>query len=185
VVVTITPAPGAPDHTVFNGYLVVTSGVGDVYRVPYAGFNGDYQSIPILTPATAGFPWLARFSASGFFMNQPGGATYSLVGGDVPYVLAHFDHQSYRVRLTVQHVATGQVIGRALYIEYMPRNPGPNSVFALSWDGSVETAFGSFPVPDGQYRLILSVLKPLGQNSNPAHYETWTSPIVTIVRGAT
>jgi hypothetical protein len=37
-------------------------------------------------------------------------------------------------------------------------------------------------VPDGTYYVKLSVLKALGDQSNPAHWETWTSPIITIAR---
>ena len=85
--VTITPLPAAPDHTVFNGYVVATPAAGgSVYRVPYAGFKGDYQSIQILRPTPAGFPWLAKLEA-GALLNQPSGATYSLAGDDVPYVI--------------------------------------------------------------------------------------------------
>jgi subtilisin family serine protease len=181
--VTITPQAGAPDHLVFNGYLIFTPSAGeDVYRVPYAGFKGDYQSIPILAPTPAGFPWLVKVNSTGALINQPGGATYTLQGDDLPWIAVHLDHQSYRVRMTVVHEATGVLLGRALYLDYVPRNPGPASFSVFGWDGSIETGLASVDVPDGRYRIILSVLKPLGENDNPAHYETWTSPVITIAR---
>ena len=181
--VTITPLPGAPDATVFNGYLVFTPMAGgDVYRVPYAGFKGDYQSIPVLTPTTAGVPWLAKLSSTGMLANQPDGATYSMTGIDIPFIVTHFAHQSYRMRMTVQHVATGLMVGRAVYLDYVPRNSTPNGLFVFQWDGSVEAGLGALRLPDDQYRMILTVLKPLGNNLNPAHYETWTSPVITIAR---
>ena len=37
-------------------------------------------------------------------------------------------------------------------------------------------------VPDGQYKLIVKVLNALGDADNPAHWETWTSPTITIDR---
>ena len=37
-------------------------------------------------------------------------------------------------------------------------------------------------VPNGQYVVKVSVLKALGDESNPAHWETWTSPVITIAR---
>jgi minor extracellular serine protease Vpr len=37
-------------------------------------------------------------------------------------------------------------------------------------------------VPNGAYRLELSVLKALGDRSNPAHFEHWSSPTITIAR---
>jgi subtilisin family serine protease len=181
--VTISPPAGAPTGAVFDGYLVFTATSGGaVYRVPYAGFKGDYQSIPILTPTTASFPWLAKLLPTGTFENRPNGATYSMTGDDIPFILAHFDHPSYRLRMTVQHVATGLILGRADYSDYRPRNASPTAATLFVWDGSVETGFGWLLLPDGDYRIVLSVLKPLGDNLNPAHYETWTSPVITIAR---
>jgi hypothetical protein len=37
-------------------------------------------------------------------------------------------------------------------------------------------------LPDGQYVVRFTVLKALGDESNPAHVETWWSPVVTIDR---
>jgi hypothetical protein len=183
--VTFTASPAAPDQTVFNGYLVATADPGGaVYRVPYAGFKGDYQSIQILRPTPAGFPWLAKLAQT-TIINQPNGATYSFVNGDIPYIVAHFDHQFYRARMTIEHVATGLTIGRAGYEEYFPRNASPTAAFLFAWDGTVETGVGFLTLPNGQYRLVLSILKPLGENENPAHYETWTSPVITVARGGT
>ena len=84
--------------------LTPTDG-GRVYRVPYAGFVGDYQTIPVLLPTANGFPWLAKL-AGGTFTNQPAGATYSLVGDDVPQFLLHFEHQAQRFRMEVTQIKT-------------------------------------------------------------------------------
>ena len=43
-------------------------------RVPYTGYNGDYQAIVALTPTPAGFPWLAKIVGPNL-VNQPGGAS--------------------------------------------------------------------------------------------------------------
>jgi hypothetical protein len=37
-------------------------------------------------------------------------------------------------------------------------------------------------VPDGDYVVILTVRKALGDDNNPDHVETWTSPVFTIDR---
>ena len=57
---TITPATG-PKYGQYGGYIVLTpQGGGQVYRVPFAGFVGDYQGIQAVTPSGIyGFPWLA------------------------------------------------------------------------------------------------------------------------------
>ena len=36
--------------------------------------------------------------------------------------------------------------------------------------------------PNGVYTVKVSVLKALGDQSNPAHWETWTSPVITLAR---
>src|SRR5262249_9849509 len=87
--VTITADPALPDKSLYGGYIVATpEGGGQVYRVPYAGFKGDYQSIQVITPTANGFPWLAKLSG-GFLTKQPAGATYSLAGDDIPFILVH------------------------------------------------------------------------------------------------
>lgn len=37
-------------------------------------------------------------------------------------------------------------------------------------------------MPDGTYAVTFSILKALGDERNPADWETWTSPPVTIDR---
>ena len=62
VTATITPAT-APVNGQYGGYIVFTpQGDGQVYRVPFAGFVGDYQGITMLTAGpvpTVPMPWLA------------------------------------------------------------------------------------------------------------------------------
>ena len=62
--------------------------------------------------------------------------------------------------------------------EYVGRNSTPTGFFAFSWDGT--TSLGT--QPDGTYILRLSVLKALGDAGNPAHWETWDSPALTLDR---
>jgi hypothetical protein len=38
------------------------------------------------------------------------------------------------------------------------------------------------PVPNGAYRIEMSVLKALGDPHDPAHFENWTSPEFFISR---
>lgn len=179
--VTIT-APAGPVKGLYGGYLVLTpEGGGAPYRVPYAGFVGDYQSIPVLTPTANGFPWLAKLIGPSFF-NQPGGASYTLAGDDVPYILLHLDHQVRRLRLEVFDAVTGKAWHRALDIEYVTRNTTATGFFSISWDGTTTAGKKIYTVPNGQYIIKLSVQKALGDDENPAHWETWVSPPITIQR---
>lgn len=179
--VTITPTTG-PAGGMYGGYIVLTpQGGGAVYRVPYAGFIGDYQSKVVLTPTGNGFPWLARLVGTSYF-NQPAGATYSFVGGDIPYFLVHFDHQARRARFEVFDAGTGRAWHRAIDEEYLPRNSTATSFFAFAWDGTTRNGSRINVVPNGQYVVRLSVLKALGDENDPAHWETWTSPVITVAR---
>ena len=182
--VTITPDPTAPDKGLYGGYIVVTpsAGGGEVLRVPYAGFKGDYQSIQILAPTPFNFPALGRQNADGSFNLVPGG-TFTLVGAtQQPNVLYHLDHQARTLTIDVVN-AKGKTLGRAHDLEYLARNSTSTGFFALAWDGSYRQHGNKLKqAPDGQYTLVLSVKKPLAEKQNAAHTETWTSPTFTIDR---
>jgi hypothetical protein len=191
VTATINPATG-PALGQYGGYIVLTPvDGGRVYRVPFAGFIGDYQAITVLTPTANAFPWLAKLAA-GTFTNQPSGATYTLQGDDVPFFLVHFEHQAARFLMEVTEIRTdkkgvkkkGRSWHKILDERYFGRNSTSSTFFSFAWDG--ETFHGSgkktFTVPDGDYVVTLSVLKALGEEDNPAHTETWESPLITINR---
>lgn len=180
--VTITANPALADRSLYGGYIVLTEhGGGRVYRVPYAGFKGDYQSIQALTPTTFGFPWLAR-RVDTAFVNQPEGGTFTLVGDDIPFILVHLDHQVRRLRAEVFEADGGRARHRAFEFQYVGRNSTSTSFFAIPWDGSTVRGTQTVEVPDGSYIIRLSVQKALGDDDDPAHWETWTSPVITIDR---
>jgi subtilisin family serine protease len=179
--VTITANPTLPDRSLYGGYLVLTArGSSEVTRVTYAGFKGDYQAIRVLTPTTRGFPWLAKRSGALYF-NQPGGASYSMQGIDIPYFIVHLDHQSRLLRATVES-ASGKDWHRAFQLEYLPRSTSASSAFIYAWDGKTSAAQKTYTVPNGDYRLTITVVKALGDENNPADVETWTSPPITVAR---
>lgn len=186
--VTIT-APASPDRGQYGGYIAITSSRGETVRVPYAGFVGDYQSIPALTAGGNAFPWLAKLTACDRFVeldctmgasyrNQANGATFGLKDGfDRPYFLVHLDHQVRSLVLEVADAKTGAAVGTALTVDYLPRNSTSTGFFAFTWDGTLESGAR---VPDGTYRVTIKVLKALGDAGNPAHWESWSSPDVRI-----
>ena len=182
--VTITPptASSIPAGGQYGGYLVFTPDDGSaILRVPYAGYVGDYQARQVLVPTANGFPWLAKLSGSSYF-NQPGGATYDMVGNNIPFFLIHLDHQSRRMRMNVVAAGSGKSWHRALEDEYLGRNSSATGFFAFTWDGITTAGNKSYIVPNGQYIVKLSVLKALGDENNPAHWERWDSPVITIAR---
>jgi minor extracellular serine protease Vpr len=177
--VTVTPNSLLPDKSIYGGYVVLTpSGAGAELTVPYVGFKGDYQSIQILT-RPFGLPWLTNAALAGPLV----GATFTMVGGDLPTIPFHLNHQAQRLTIEVINAA-GRNLGRAIDLRYLPRNSTSTGIFVLSWDGTYLSGNGKKlrTAPDGQYTLKLSVEKPLAERDNPAHVETWISPAFTIDR---
>lgn len=186
---TITPAT-APVNGQYGGYIVFTpEGEGQTYRVPFAGFVGDYQGIQVLTPTANGFPWLAQLSGGSYF-NCPTGCSYSMQDGDMPYFLVHFDHHARYMEMNILHAANMQpvhpVFHKTNVEDYLPRNSTTTGFFSFAWDGTRIHSNGgkgkTKVVPNGDYVLQLRVLKALGDENNPDHWETWTSPVITIAR---
>ena len=107
-----------------------------------------------------------------------------MVGDDIPYFLLHLDHLSPRILLEAIDARTGKVWDRVSDDEFVTRNSTPGGFFAFAWDGTTFHRKGNdlVTVPNGQYVVRVSVLKALGDASNPAHWETWTSAAITIAR---
>jgi subtilisin family serine protease len=182
--VTINP-PSAPNQGQYGGYVVFTPQVGgQVYRVPFAGFIGDYQSIQVLKPTANGFPWIAVPYQGSYLgpVTGPDDWAFSMQDGDVPTLLVHLDHHSRLFRVEVFDTVKTKPLGRIYDEEYLPRNSTAGGFFAFPFDGQISMGNQVVTLPDGVYMLKLSVLKALGDSANPAHWETWTSPAFTIDR---
>ncbi len=193
VQVTIAPDAALADGTVYGGYVVMTPAAGgSPQRVPFAGYKGDYQAIQPLNGFNgATFPWLTKLVGGSFF-NQPDGATYTLQGDDIPYFLVHFNHHVRRVEFEIVNAATGRrvhpVFSNFEEDDYIGRNSTRTQFFSFAWDGTRMHDNGKGTpdhrklVPNGQYKVNIRALKALGDPANPAHWQVWTSPVVTIAR---
>ena len=187
---TVTAPAALAEGGVYGGYATLTpQGGGAVYRVPYAGYKGDYQVRQVLVPTASGFPWLSRTTNGTSFSNNAAGnpQTYTMVGFDIPYFAVHLDHQSRRVRFEAFDAVSGKSWHRVSDDEYVGRNSTATGFFAFAWDGDTFQGKGKNAsqwntVPNGKYVVKLSVLKALGDDNNPAHWETWTTPVITIAR---
>jgi hypothetical protein len=174
--------PQSAATRLFGGYITLTpDDGGPVLRVPYLGYNGDYQAIPVLT--LAGFPALAALTPTGLAL-RPNGGTFTLEGSDVPFILLHLNHQVSNLKLEVFDAVTGESLRFADDEDFLPRNSTATSLFLFAWDGTTARRQNGRrrDVPNGTYRLELTVLKALGDPRNPAHVEKWTSPNITIAR---
>lgn len=181
VEVTITAHPGLPDRSQYGGYLVFSPSNGDaVYRVPYAGFKGDYQSILVLNPAASAFGNPVLRSTLSFGPSEP--VTFDPDAGEVAFLLFHLDHQVRRIRAEVFDADTGKAWHRAFEFQYVGRNSGPTAFFFVTWDGVTTNGRRVNDLPDGNYVIRLSIQKALGGDNNLDHWEIWTSPVITIAR---
>ncbi|MGI9648793.1 MAG: S8 family serine peptidase [Acidimicrobiia bacterium] len=179
------------DNVQYGGYITVDGG-SELYRVPYAGFVGDYQSIEVLGASVFGvFPALGVTDDGENFGLVPPGWTYSMEGYDVPNILLHLQHQSRLLVGEVRDASTGQVVhpifNSGFEEEYLPRNSTSGGFFAFPWDGTRLHSNGKAKlkvkdVPDGDYYIVVRVLKALGSVDNPDHWETWTSDVFEIDR---
>ena len=59
---------------------------------------------------------------------------------------------------------------------------GRSRIHSNGSNGNGYTKDMTKPVPDGKYVVEMRVLKANGNASNPAHWEYWTSPVITIDR---
>ena len=182
----------------YGGYIVlIPENGGEVLRVPYAGFVGDYQRIVHMSPTANGFPWVSRLEDDTYYkVNGPGDWAFSMEDGDVPYFLVHFDHQVEYFEAKITDATSGRpvhpVFDKAFTGAYLPRNSTATGFFAFDWDGERIHSNGyngkgytkdlTKTVPDGVYRVELRALKANGDPANPAHWESWTSPDFTIDR---
>jgi minor extracellular serine protease Vpr len=199
--VAIQPNATLPDKSLYGGYIVlIPRGGGITLRVPYAGFKGDYQSLPVLTDALCGLPAVFQLSdtgsddclGDGVNRLEAAGGTFTLQGADVPILLYHLNHQVRKLNLQL-FTPAGDPVGNKRNLvdqqEFLGRNSSATSIFEFDWDGTRsnnkdgKTKSDRRPiVPNGTYVLKLSVLKALGDENNAAHWETYTTPPITLAR---
>ncbi|MEE6283230.1 S8 family serine peptidase [Georgenia sp. MJ170] len=195
-------APVGLEQAQYGGYIVLTpDDDGQQLSVPFAGFAGDYQALPLLAdlgdlelPALVELLECDRLievdCVAGADWDVAGdGASFTMADGDVPTVLLHLEHPAASLTFNVFEampagaqpgaVAQNQAVAR--YEQYVGRDSADFS--AWTWDGTRSTTDGGrSPVPDGRYVLEVRALSALGDPDNPAHVESWSTQVFTIDR---
>jgi minor extracellular serine protease Vpr len=189
-----------PDKSLYGGYVVLSPRDGGVtLRVPYVGFKGDYQSLPVLTGASCGLPAVFQIRAGtsdsclgpGISRLGAAGAAFTLRGSDFPVLLFHLNHQVRRLRIQVYRAdgsPVNPVFNSVTQADFLGRNSAPTSFFEFDWDGTRSQDNGGGngdhrkALPNGRYVLKLSVLKALGNPGTTADWETFTTPPITLAR---
>jgi hypothetical protein len=169
--VTFVP-PTGPGLSIYGGYILLEpQGGGQSYRVPYAGFDGDYQALSVLYANPYGLPFIANEAPS-----------YTMVGDDIPDFWVNFAQQARKFRMEVFDAKKGKAWHRAYDFDYFGRNSSEGSIYSFPWDGTTMSGNKVRTVPDGDYYVVISILKALGDDNNPDHWETWTSPVFSVDR---
>jgi minor extracellular serine protease Vpr len=99
---------------------------------------------------------------------------------DVPYYLAHFNHQTRLATFTAYDATGTNALGEAFHVDFVGRNTSATTFFSFGWDGLVGPAEAQTQLPNGEYVMKLTVLKALGDASNASHSETFTFGKVNI-----
>ncbi|WP_413452894.1 S8 family serine peptidase [Georgenia phoenicis] len=203
--VAISPS-GDLEQAQYGGYIVLTPEDGEPLSVPFAGFAGDYQALPLLEnltnadgdtlldlPALGKIAGCDRFigidCAAGGSWSLPAGQTsFSMEGGDVPTVLIHMEHPAESLTFSIYRPmpegASAQAIEGQAVARYEQHIGRDSSAFtAWTWDGMRSTQGGGrTAVPDGHYILQVEALSALGDPDNEAHVETWSTQAFVIDR---
>ena len=202
--VTIAPNPGL-EQAQYGGYVTLTPAEGEPLRIPYAGFAGDYQSLPLMTDIGYGLPTLGSLAECERFIGvdcvmggsydlEPDGTTYTMKDGDVPTVLVHLQHPAQQLSMTVYASHDGergaQFGPTATFLdeEYLGRDATAASFTPYTWDGRLDSGYqrghrnDDWRVPDGDYIVEITAVSALGDAASAEESQTVYTSEFTIDR---
>lgn len=206
--VVVTPPAAAPDKAQYGGYVFLQSATSPNLVVPYSGFKGDYQSLqslgdliisgkaynaPLLAddaddalyPEGAALPDMPDYTFKDVEVTYSDGSKDTVM--DAPYLVVNYAHQIRTLTFDLLD-NNGAVVQTLRQSDYLARNCTNDLAKAsdscdaydlLKWDGKLK---GGKDAPAGVYSLRVSALKPLGDASNPAHTEIYSSQKFKVVR---
>ncbi|MFG3338363.1 S8 family serine peptidase [Glycomyces sp. NPDC048151] len=183
VQVTVTPSADLPEGSVFGGRITArpTGDGGESLTAAYSGYQGDYLAIPVLEHPE--FPRLAAIVGQDPETHQfdyrdlEEGETFSLAEGPSLAALVFLGHQVSAMEVSAENTATGEVVAWERE-QYLQRSPGPNDAMGIHLEDLAEQRPAAFK--PGEWTLHVKVLKALGDESNPDHWEHWDSPAFTL-----
>jgi subtilisin family serine protease len=183
VEVTVTPSPDLPLGSVFGGRITARPDNGESLTAAYSGYQGDYLSIPVLEHPD--FPKLAAVVGQDpetrefDYRDIEDGETFSLTEGPDLAALIFLGHQVAELKITAENADTGERIEWEPE-QYLQRSPGPDDAMGIHLQDL--TAEQPDALHAGNWTLEVKVLKALGDESNPAHWEAWQSPAFTLTK---
>ena len=181
VQVTVEPSADLPLGSVFGGRITARPDSGESLTAAYSGYQGDYLAIPVLDHAE--FPRLAAVVGQDAetrefdYRDLEEGETFSLEEGPDLAALVFLGHQVSAMEISAENVDTGAVVewDRELYLQ---RSPGPDDAMGIHLEDLAAQQPGA--LEPGSWKLRVKVLKALGDEANPDHWEQWESPAFTL-----
>ncbi|KAJ2626592.1 hypothetical protein H4R22_004754 [Coemansia sp. RSA 1290] len=149
------------------------------YVVPYAGFKGEFNKVPIMAPKSSGFP--AIVNSDGDFIKD---VSKLKVSAKNPVEVAFFMNMPSKLVTSELIDSSGKPVGYLTYgyNPFISRTIGSN-YFTTPLYGSVFTdkeLKNSVNVTAGQYHIRLSALKLFGNIERPSDFEVWNSEAFTV-----
>jgi minor extracellular serine protease Vpr len=181
--VTVNPSPDLPLGSVFGGRITARPDNGESLTAAYSGYQGDYLAIPILEHPD--FPKLAAVVGQDpethefDYRDLKEGETFSLTEGPDLAALVFLGHQVAELTITAENADTGELVEWEPE-QYLQRSPGPDDAMGIHLQDLTAEQPGA--LQPGRWTLEVKVLKALGDESNPAHWEAWQSPVFTLTK---
>lgn len=182
VTVTIAPNAELPEGSVFGGRVLARPEQGRPLAAAYSGYFGNYLDIPVLEHPD--YPKLAAVvdedpeTGEAEFRDLREDEEFSLSDDRLPAALIYLGHMPRALEATVENADTGEVFEWDRE-EYLQRSPGPDDTAVI--DLADFEADRPDVLEPGRWRLEIRVLKALGDEANPDHWEQWRSPVIRTV----
>jgi hypothetical protein len=179
------------DFGIYSGYISIKdSAQRTKSTIPYLGVKGDIHKIPILSNNPP--PNIFRPSTLEVIVDPNQVAQFSFIDDDFPVFRFTLN---YGTRFLIMELykrgdfTTKGFIGIPVFDEgfsnpsfQFPRS-GPGAAAEKPWSTRLASDINGgnqFIVPNGQYQILLRILKPFGNPKNKNDFVTWKSPIVEI-----
>ncbi|MEU6860320.1 S8 family serine peptidase [Glycomyces sp. NPDC046736] len=181
VAVTVTPSEELPLGSVFGGRVTATPNKGEALTAAYSGYQGDYLAIPVLEHPE--YPRLGAVVGQDpetrefEYRDLEDGETFSIADGPQLAALVYLGHQVASLEVSVANADTGEEVTWDREA-FLPRSPGPADAMGIHLADLAEQRPDAFE--PGRWTLTVRVLKALGDEANPGHWEQWTSPEFTL-----
>lgn len=150
--------------------------------VPFAGYNGNYRDLNILSPSSTGVPAITTSNQT----TIQDLSKFTVTSSNTGLLIYSLDVPSRVVAATLID-SSGKAVGYLPggYTEYAIRNL-PGGKTPVSGIEIANTVFAdkegqkSVKVPAGKYHVQLSALRPLGNPNDNNDYQTWNSGVFNV-----